>query len=101
MDSETMCELADEYLWALEGGSASSTPSTWTGMREAHVEAGGAETRALYLCEGATVGSRDQLIMELLKQMLGGGRSYLELVLYGMIYVWVHKLSVVQSRNLK
>lgn len=73
MDSETMCELADEYLWALEGGSASSTPSTWTGMREAHVEAGGAETRALYLCEGATVGSRDQLIMELLKQMLGGG----------------------------
>ena len=73
MDSETMCELADEYLWSLEGGSASSTPSVWTGMRESHIESGGNLTRAMYLSEGGALGSRDQLVLDVMKQLLGGG----------------------------
>lgn len=74
-DADTVNVLADEFLWSLEGGSVSSPPSSWTGMREAHIEAPGAGGRALFLSEGAPTGSKDALTLDLIGYLVGGSTT--------------------------
>jgi len=73
LDADHVSELADEYLWSLEGGSSTVVNSTWTGMQESQIEAGGDGALAMCLVEGAAAGSQDALVLGVLKHLAGAG----------------------------
>lgn len=66
-----MSDLADEYLWSLEGGSAAAPSAVWTGNQEAAVEGAGDAARAMFLFEGAPAGSQEFLVLSVLKHLAG------------------------------
>ena len=72
MDLATVSELADEYLWSLEGGAVAAPAAKWSGLRESHIDAPGNTTRALYLTQGASAGSQEALVLGLVKHIVGG-----------------------------
>ncbi|XP_063694494.1 cytochrome b-c1 complex subunit 2, mitochondrial-like [Bolinopsis microptera] len=75
LDPENLSGLADEYLWSLEGGSATVANTTWTGMQESQIEASGNGALAMCLVEGAAAGSQDALVLGILKHLAGAGGS--------------------------
>jgi len=76
LDIETVSGLGDEFLWSLEGRRL-ETPGTesWSGSQHSHIEAAGNTTRALYLIQGAATGTREALLLNLIKHVVGVSSS--------------------------
>lgn len=66
-----MSNLADEYLWSLEGGSATAPTGKWTGHQESHIDGAGSGALAMCLVEGAAAGSHDALVLGVLRHLAG------------------------------
>ena len=71
MDPEHVSSLADEYLWSLEGGSATTPTGTWTGHQESQIDGAGNGALAMCLVEGAPAGSHDALVLGVLRHLAG------------------------------
>jgi len=73
LEGDHVSDLADEYLWSLEGGSATAPSAVWTGNQEAQVEGAGDGALAMHLVEGAAAGSHEALVLGVLKHLAGCG----------------------------
>lgn len=73
LDPEHVSNLADEYLWSLEGGSATAPTGKWTGHQESHIDGAGSGALAMCLVEGAAAGSHDALVLGVLRHLAGSG----------------------------
>ena len=71
LEGDHVSDLADEYLWSLEGGSATAPSAVWTGNQEVQVEGAGDGALAMHLVEGAAAGSHEALVLGVLKHLAG------------------------------